>query len=63
MADSSDVALQIVTIRQLKEIVEQINISRAALNSKFQNIGIQKIKMLSIKRFNRDRSKLKGFLT
>ena len=54
---------QIVTIRQLKEIVTQIQENWNALSNKLQKIGMQKIKISTIKHFNKTRSKLKEFLT
>src|SRR6266699_5989062 len=54
---------QIVTIGQLKEIVDQMNIGQAAFNKKLKDIGKAKVKLLKVKRFNRIRVELKGYLT
>ncbi len=53
---------QIVTIGQLREIVDQINIGQAAFNKKLKDIGKAKVKLLKVKRFNRTRIELKGYL-
>ena len=45
--------LQIVTIGQLKDIIEQINIGQAAFNKKLKDIGKAKVKLLEVKQFNR----------
>ena len=44
---------QIVTIGQLKEIVDQINIGQAVFNKKLKDIGKAKVKLLKVKQFNR----------
>src|SRR6266567_7741272 len=54
---------QIVTIRQLKEIINQINIGQAAFNKKLKDIGKAKVKLLEIKQFNRTQTELKGYFT
>ena len=41
--------LQIVTIGQLREIVDQINIGQAAFNKKLKDIGKAKVKLLEVK--------------
>jgi hypothetical protein len=48
---------------QLCKIVNQLTSNGVALNDKINSIGIFKIKMPSIKRFNKEKVKLKGFLT
>jgi len=53
--------LQIVTIKELREIVNYINNNMQVLNNKVNGIGITRVKLLSIERFNGTRSKLKGF--
>ena len=40
---------QIVTIGQLKKIVDQINIGQAAFNKKLKDIGKAKVKLLKVK--------------
>ena len=53
---------QIVTIGQLREIVDQINMGQAVFNKKLKDIGKAKVKLLEVKRFNRTRAELKGYL-
>src|SRR6266550_3162652 len=55
--------LQVVTMKELKEIVEYINNNTQALDNKVNEIGITKVKLPSIERFDGTRSKLKGFLS
>ena len=57
------VDLQIVTIRQLRDIVDQINIGQEAFKNKLNSIGTKKVKLLAVERFNGTRVKLKGYLT
>ena len=45
--------LQIVTMGQLREIMDQINISQAVFNKKLKDIGKAKVKLLEVKQFNR----------
>ena len=40
-----------------------MDINNAGLKAKIKDIGTIKVKILLIKRFNRTRNKLKGFLT
>src|SRR6266702_1961080 len=61
--DNTTQDLQLVTTKVLKDIVDQINNNQLALNNKINGIGLLKVKLLSIKRFDRTRSKLKGFLS
>ncbi len=44
--------LQIVTIGQLREIVDQINIGQVAFDEKLKDIGKAKVKLPEVKRFN-----------
>jgi hypothetical protein len=55
--------LQVVIIKQLYKVVNQLINNGVVLNDKINSIGILKIKMLSIKRFSREKIKFKGFLT
>ena len=55
--------LQVVIIGQLQQIVNQLTSNGQALENKITEIGIFKVKMPSIKRFNSKKAKLKGFLT
>jgi hypothetical protein len=48
---------------QLYKVVNQLTNNGVALNNKINSIGMSKVKMPSIKRFNREKVKLKGFLT
>ena len=53
--------LQIVTMGQLREIMDQINIDQAAFNKKLKDINKAKVKLLKVKRFNRTQMELKGY--
>src|SRR6266702_7822077 len=48
---------------QLRGITDQINNNQQALDNKINEIGLSKVKLPSIERFNGTRSKLKGFLS
>jgi hypothetical protein len=48
---------------QLYKVVNQLINNSIALNNKINSIGIFKVKMPLIKRFNRKKVKFKGFLT
>ena len=61
MEDKSIKDLQVVTIKQLREIVNYINNNIQTLDNKVNKIKMTKIKLLFIKRFNSTRLKLKGF--
>ena len=54
--------LQVVTIRELREIVKHINNNTQVLDNKVNEIGMTKVKLLSIERFDSTKSKLKEFL-
>jgi hypothetical protein len=54
---------QIVTIGQLYEVVNQLTNNGVILDNKINSIGISKVKIPLIKRFSREKVKLKGFLT
>ena len=54
--------LQVVTMKQLREIVDYINNNMQALDNKVNEIGMTKVKLPSIERFDGTRLKLKGFL-
>ena len=47
---------------QLKSVIKQIENNQKAFKVRINNIGIVKLKILAVKRFNRTRLKLKGFL-
>jgi hypothetical protein len=59
----ADIDSQVVTMGQLYKIVNQLISNGVALNNKINSIGMFKVKMPSIKRFSREKVKLKGFLT
>src|SRR6266704_421589 len=61
MAETQD--LQIVTMGQLREVIDQINQGQEAFNNKLKSIGINAVKLLVVKRFNGTQIKLKGYLT
>jgi hypothetical protein len=48
---------------QLQAVVNQLINNNIALNNKINSIGIFKVKIPSIKRFNGEKTKFKGFLT
>ncbi len=49
-------------MKQLREIVDHMNNNTQALDNKVNEIGMTKVKLLSIERFDSTRLKLKGFL-
>jgi diketogulonate reductase-like aldo/keto reductase len=55
--------LQIITIGQLYKVVNQLTNNSVVLNNKINSIGISKVKMPLIKKFSKEKTKLKGFLT
>ena len=55
--------LQVVIVVQLQEVINQLIVNSIVLDIKINSIGIIKVKMLSVKRFRGEKSKLKGFLT
>ena len=58
--DNNNSQLRLVTIRRLKEVIEQITANNVGLKVRINNIRVIKIKMLSIKRFNGIKIKHKG---
>ena len=62
MTESSQLDLQNVIIGQFRSVIKQIENNQKAFKVRINNIGTVKLKMLAVKRFNRTRSKLKGFL-
>src|SRR6266567_1707944 len=54
---------QVVTIGQLKAVVEQINTGQDTFNKRLKNIGTKKVKLPAVKQFNGIWVKLKGYLT
>jgi hypothetical protein len=58
----ADIDLQVVIIRQLYKVVNQLTNNGVVLNNKINSIRIYKVKMPLIKKFSREKVKLKGFL-
>ena len=54
--------LQVVTILQLQEVINQLIANGIVLDVKINSIGIIKVKILLVKRFKGEKFKLKGFL-
>ena len=54
--------LQVVTVTQLQEVINQLIVNGIVLDAKINSIGIIKVKILLVKRFRGEKSKLKGFL-
>ena len=48
---------------QLREVIKQINQGQEAFNNKLKSIETNIVKLLAVKRFNRTRIRLKGYLT
>ena len=59
----ADIDSQVVTMGQLYKVVNQLISNGVVLNNKINSIEISKVKMPLIKRFNKEKVKLKGFLT
>ena len=59
----ADTNLQLVTVRQLQVIVNQLIDNNIVLKNRLNRIGVAKVKLPLIKRFLGKRLKLKGFLT
>ena len=51
-----------VTIGRLKEVIKRIDANNIGLEARIKDIGLTKVKMPLIKRFNGTRNRLKGFL-
>ena len=58
----ADIDLQVVIIGQLQQIINQLTGNGQALENKITEMGISKVKMPFIRRFNGEKAKLKGFL-
>jgi hypothetical protein len=54
---------QVVTIKQLYKVIDQLINNGIVLNDKINSIEILKVKMPSIKQFSGEKVKFKGFLT
>jgi hypothetical protein len=48
---------------QLYKVVNQLTNNGVVLNNKINSIGMSKVKIPLIKKFSREKVKLKGFLT
>ena len=59
----ADIDLQVVIMGQLQQIINQLTSNRQALENKINKIGIFKVKMPLVEKFNNKKAKLKGFLT
>jgi hypothetical protein len=59
----ADTDLQVVTIKQLQAVVNQLINNGIALDDKINSIGMSKVKIPLIKRFSGEKAKLKRFLT
>ena len=59
----ADTDLQIVIIGQLQAIINQLTSNRQVLENKINEIGIIKVKMLSVEKFSSKKAKFKRFLT
>jgi hypothetical protein len=58
----ANIDLQIVIIKQLYKVVNQLINNSVILNNKINSIEISKVKIPLIKRFSGEKAKLKGFL-
>ena len=58
-----DTNLQLVTVRQLQEMVNQLQGNNRVLKERINGIRVAKVKLPLIKRFLGKKLKLKGFLT
>ena len=52
-----------VTIRELRDVIDQINNNQLALDNKVNEMGLSRVKLPSIEQFDGTRLKLKGFLS
>ena len=59
----ANIDLQVVIIGQLQQIINQLTSNKQVLENKITEMGIFKVKMPSVKIFNSEKAKLKGFLT
>ena len=59
----ANIDLQVVIMGQLQSIINQLIKNGQVLKNKINEIGMFKVKIPSIKRFNGEKVKLKGFLT
>ena len=59
----ADMDLQVVIMGQLQQIINQLTSNGQVLENKITKIGISKVKMPLVEKFNGKKVKLKGFLT
>ena len=57
----ADMDLQVVIMGQLQQIVNQLTGNGQVLKNKITEMGISKVRMLSIERFSGKKVKFKGF--
>ena len=62
MIESLQPDLHNVIMGQFRSVIKQMENNQKVFSIRINNIGIVKLKMLAVKRFNRIRLKLKGFL-
>ena len=62
MTESLQPDSQNIIMGQLRSVIKQMENNQKAFKVRINNIGTAKLKMLIIKRFNRIKIKLKGFL-
>jgi hypothetical protein len=58
----ANIDLQVVIIKQLHKVVNQLINNSIVLDNKINSIGISKVKIPLIKKFSEKKVKLKGFL-
>ena len=56
----ANIDLQVVTMGQLQQIVNQLTSNRQVLENKITEMGISKVKIPLIKRFSGKKAKFKG---
>ena len=59
----ADIDLQVVTMGQLQQIINQLTSNKQVLENKIAELGIFKVKMPLVKKFSGKKAKLKVFLT
>ena len=59
----ADIDLQVVIVLQLQEVINILIVNGTLLENRLNIIGMIKIKILLIKRFKGEKSKLKKFFT
>ena len=59
----ADTDSQVIIMGQLQQIINQLISNRQALENKITKMGIFKVKMPLVEKFNGKKAKFKGFLT